>query len=674
MRWIVRFLVTLFVLAAVAIGALLLVPGDRIAALAEREFVAATGRSIDIDDDVTATIFPRLGVRTGPVEIANADWADSGPMLRAEGLQVGVELLPLIAGRIEIAEITIIAPEVLLERGADGRANWEFETAAAREAIGESAGAGGGIPEFTLGQANITGGSLRYRDHASGGDVTLTDLDLRLELPVFDGPGDITMTARMNDQLQEISGRVENFGPFLNGAVSRMALTLGVGGSTIGFEGRGGYQPFAFDGTINADLADMAAVHATLGQAAPDVPQGFGRQIGVVGEVTFTPEQTMHLRGATLRLDQNRLAGEADVELDRERPYISAQFTADHLDFSSLAAGGGEAPETTTEGTVAQGWSRDPIDAAFLALADADIAFRAESMDLGTLKLGPTRATAALDRSRIVFDLREVLAYEGAVTGQFVMNNRNGLSVGGELAMAGIALQPALTDLAGYERLIGTADFDLKFLGVGNSLHAIMNSLSGDGSFQIGQGELRGLDLVGMLRNLDLAYEGEGQKTIFDAVGASFTIANGVLRNDDLAFDAPLITATGEGTIGIGTQTFDYRVVPTALKAEDGSGGVTVPVLITGTWADPKFRPDLQSLIDQELEAEREALEERLREEAEAAEEALRDRVNEALGVDEEGGETPEEALERKVEEEAERALRRLLGIEEEPAAPETQN
>lgn len=671
MRWIIRFFVTLFVLAAVAIGALLLVPGDRIAALAEREFVAATGRSITIDDDVTATIFPRLGVRTGPVEIANAEWSENAPMLQAEGLAVGVELLPLIAGRIEIAEITVIGPQVLLERGADGRVNWEFEAAA--EAGEAGAQPSGGIPEFTLVLASVENGTLRYLDGESGSDITLTELDMSLELPVFDGPGDVTLSARINDQLQEVSGRIENFGPFINGGVSEMVLRLGVGGSTIGFEGRGGYQPFAFDGALTAELDDMAAVYATLGQPVPDVPAGFGRRIGVVGEVTFTPEQTMHLRGGTLRLDQNRLSGEADVDLARDRPFVSAQFTADHLDFSSLAAGGGDAPETTAEGTVAEGWSKDPIDVGALALADADVAFRAESIDLGTLKLGPTRATAALDQSRIVFDLREVQAYEGAVTGQFVMNNRNGLSVGGELAMGGIALQPALTDLAGYERLIGNADFDLKFLGVGNSLNAIMNSLSGEGRFQIGQGELRGLDLVGMLRNLDLAYEGEGQKTIFDAVSAGFNIQNGVLRNDDLAFDAPLIAATGEGAVGIGAQTFDYRVVPTALKAEDGSGGVTVPVLITGTWADPKFRPDLQSLIDQELEAEREALQERLREEAEAAEEALRDRVNEALGVDEEGGESPEEALERKVEEEAARALRRLLGIPEEPAT-EPQN
>jgi len=61
----------------------------------------------------------------------------------------------------------------------------------------------------------------------------------------------------------------------------------------------------------------------------------------------------------------------------------------------------------------------------------------------------------------------------------------------------------------------------------------------------VGRGELLGLDIAGMVRNLDAAYVGEGSKTVFDAISASFEIKGGVLRNDDLSFGAPLVTATG---------------------------------------------------------------------------------------------------------------------------------
>ena len=50
--------------------------------------------------------------------------------------------------------------------------------------------------------------------------------------------------------------------------------------------------------------------------------------------------------------------------------------------------------------------------------------------------------------------------------------------------------------------------------------------------------------------------------------------------------------------LGLGARMLNYRLRPTALAAEDGTGGVMVPLLITGTWADPKFRLDLElSLI-----------------------------------------------------------------------------
>ena len=42
-----------------------------------------------------------------------------------------------------------------------------------------------------------------------------------------------------------------------------------------------------------------------------------------------------------------------------------------------------------------------------------------------------------------------------------------------------------------------------------------------------------------MLRTLDLNYMGTGAKTIFDTITASFTIAKGVLRNDDLSAGCP---------------------------------------------------------------------------------------------------------------------------------------
>jgi AsmA protein len=230
--------------------------------------------------------------------------------------------------------------------------------------------------------------------------------------------------------------------------------------------------------------------------------------------------------------------------------------------------------------------------------------------------------------------------------------------------------EPLLTDLAGWDRLVSTGTFDLEFLGVGSSVDAIMKSLKGQGALELGKGELRGLDIAGMLRTLDPGYVGEGQKTIFDGMAGTFTIADGVLSNSDLKLVAPYVTASGAGDIGLGARTLDYRLRPTALAAADGTGGVMVPLQVTGTWAKPRFRLDLESIAREKMEAEAEAAAARLEEEAKAAEAAakaeLEQRLKEELGVEvapeESLGDAAKRGAQQALEEEALRALEDILG------------
>ncbi len=677
MRLILRFILVLFVLAVVTIAALLFMPGDKIARFAEQQFESATGRSIEIGGDVRTSIYPLLGVRTGAITVANAPWSDAGPMLQAEGMSIGVDLMALFRGDVRIKKVEVIAPKILLEVAKDGRANWEMAPSG-----GDTAGAGGeagGVPAFSLGRGQIRNATLTYIDHASGEKISLSEMDAELRLPKFTGRADISLSARLNGQAVSLTGDVAGFDKFLSGAVGQMDITVQVGDSKISFDGKAGISPLSADGGIRADLADMAALFGAIDMAAPDLPKGMGRTANVSGRMTYTAKGTAHLRGGLIRLEHNVFSGGADLFFDGERPRLKARIEADALDFSVLAASVDDAGQDVE---VAKGWSTDVIDTSGLAALDAEVTLVANSINLGTVKLGQSSVAAKLDRSRVVFTLNEVRTYDGVIKGQFVLNGRGGLSVGGDLTASGLAMTPLLRDLADYERLVGVGDMRLKFLGVGNTMDAIMNSLSGDGSFKLGQGEILGLDLVGMLRNLDASYRGAGQKTVFNSIGATFTIKDGVLRNDDLSFIAPLAKALGAGDVGIGTQTLKYRVNPVVMTAADGTGGISVPVLITGTWADPKFRPDLQALIDQNLAKEKAALEAKIAAEKAAAEARLQaekaalearlaaekakalQRAQEVLDVEIEEGETLEDAARRKLEDEAKRKLLNLLGGE----------
>ncbi|MDZ4089406.1 MAG: AsmA family protein [Tabrizicola sp.] len=665
MRWIVRVGVTLAVLVVLGLGLGAMVPAERVAQAVSSQFEAITGRKMQLQGEVSPRLWPSLGISTGPVSIANAEWADSDqPLFQAQGLSIDVNIGALFGGEVKILGLAADRPEINLERNAEGEANWVF-------AAGTGGGAGS-VPApatgFSLDQGTITGGTIRYVDRQSGREIALDGVDATLAIPDFSGPFTLTATGLSGGQAAalDLSGGV--FSAFALGRVVPVTATLTAGGSKVTFDGRGGYAPVVAEGALVADLADLPALGALTGSELSRPPLGLGQdKLQISGTLTLDGTGAAFLRGAEIAADQNQLKGDLDLLPGEARPLLKGALAAGPIVIGTGPEGemgGGQAG-----GMDAEGWPEGEIDVSALGALDAEVALSAPSIDLGVLKLGQTRALVTIDRARAVVDIREMQAYDGQISGDFVVNGRGGLSVGGRLAFAGLQTQPLFTDLAGWDRLVSTADAELEFLGVGNSVDAIVKSLEGQGTLELGRGELRGLDIAGMLRTLDPGFVGEGQKTIFDGLAGTYSIAKGVLSNSDLKLVAPYVTASGSGELGLGERTLNYRLRPTALAAEDGTGGVMVPLLITGPWADPSFRLDLESIAREKMEAEAKAVAARLEEEAKAAEAAakaeLEQRLREELGVevapDESLGDAAKDAATQALEDQAVKALEEIL-------------
>jgi AsmA protein len=663
MRWLVRIGSGLVMLVVVLVGLVFLIPAAKVADVAAAQFLKTTGRLMTVEGGASPTIWPVLGVKTGLVQIANADWSREGPLLQAEGLAIGVDLAALIAGDIKITQIEAIRPQIILERNTDGLGNWEIASAAGRRTSSTNRASAPSTAQkgvITLDLGVIEDGSLLFLDHANGTRINMRNIAAEARIPDYSGPATLALSGIKDGVKIALDGKVGAFDAFAAGTVTDIALKATIGGSQVDFDGRLGLAPMVAEGALVADLADLVAVMGLAGQAAPTLPQGLGAKTRQVsGTITLTNAGSMHLRGGTVVLDGNRFTGDLDAVFNGGRPNLTAKISAGSLNFKAPAA-----PSTapTAQNTASPGWSRDPIDVGGLAGLDARLTLSADQIALGTAALDRTRLFITLDRGRMVIESQELRAYGGNVTGNFVINSRGGLSVGGDLRAVGMAMQPLLQDVAKFDRLIGNGDLNVKFLGVGNRLSDIMNSLSGGGSLRFGKGELRGLDLVGMLKSLDMGYIGQGQKTIFDAITASFSIQGGVLRNDDLKFKSAYITAAGSGQVGLGARDLNYRLVTTALAQTDGTGGVTVPLVISGPWAQPKFRLDMQALLDQNLAEEKE----RLKQKARAEEDRAKAKLEKELGIQRQDGEKLEDAAKRRAQEaieaEATRALRRLLG------------
>ncbi len=652
MRILFRLLGVIFVILLLFVAALFIIPTERIARIATDQFTAATGRALTISGDVRPTLYPVLGVRTDGVELANADWSQTGPMLTADRLSVGVQLMPLLSGHVEVEEIVVEGARVSLERNVDGQSNWVFETAStdASSEVDSSANGltppSGGLPRISLARGALSDTSVEFRDDSTGVLISLTGLTIDMALDGANGAATLAGSGVLNGQTVRLDLDTGDINALLAGQVERVSLKSQLADIKFDFEGRAGLSPVTLDGQTTLDVPQLTPVFALVGQAAPALPGGLDRDLAFSGQVTMSPDGAgrVFVRAGEVRAAGNTVELDADIALG-EPLTLAARVSAGDLDLSAFTQGGSTASSTTPSSSPwSAGWSTSFIDTSALALLNGNIALTARSVDLGIMKLGAMDATLALDQSRLVTTLRQVSAYQGGITGELVVNGRGGLSLGGNLRADRVALQPLLIDFADQDRLIGTADLQVQYLAVGNTMDALARSLSGSGSISIGEGELLGLDLAGMLRNLDASFRGEGSKTVFNAITASTSIANGVASNSDLIFDAPLISATGEGTIDIGNQSLAYRLTPVALT---GGAGISVPVIIEGPWSDLSFRPDLEALVNQNLAAEREALEEQLRTQAQEA-------LERELGVDvEAAGGNVEQAVRDRVDEQA---------------------
>lgn len=661
MRLIKAIVAMLIGVAILLGGALLILPTQRIAVLAAQQFEAATGRSLQFGGDVRASFYPVIGATAQNVRIGNPQWASDTPMLAAAEMDIGVNLFALFRGDIVVERIILQDPQLHILRDAEGQLNWAFgRTSTTASAPDTSEGATERRQRnVSLTEARIIGGNLHVEDAQSGTDMHITGLDATLHLEGLSGPADISASGSLNGQSFQVTATTDNAERLISGAVSAVSVDATVAGATLAFSGRAGLQDLVLEGQLQTQASALRPMMQLAGQTGGSVAPQF-LPLEMTGQVTRTADGMLYGRDLQLRAGGVRLTGAADLGFGAERPHLSGQFSGDVLDLRSAAATGQGGQGGQTGGS---GWSRTVIDASVLAALDTDVSLTLAGLRTDATTLGRLRVGVAIDRARAVFDLREVALFGGQMTGEFVMNNRSGLSVGGDLRLRAIDLLPLLTEMADYRRLQGMANMDLQFLGVGNNLHDIMNSLRGEGTLALSQGEIIGFDLAGMLRNLDMSYMGEGNRTVYQSVNGSFTIADGVLRNEDLRLEARQFSVTGRGQVGLGQRNLDYRIVPAAVRGDET---LRVPLMMTGPWDSPRFRLDLEALAREQTRLERERLEEIAREEALRLEERARNQVERRLqqdfGVERQEGERIEDTLRRGLEAEIGNRLRGLLG------------
>ena len=636
LRWI---FIAVFLFVGFAAAGLMLLPKERIAKVASAEMSKALGREVLISGDIGLSVWPVLGVKTGPVQIAGPEW-DAAPLLKAEALSIGVGAAAALKREIEIRRVELVSPEINLITAKDGRVSWAFGEST--EAAGATEGSTGVTP-FSLARATVTGGTVLIDDRRAGTREKLTGLDVALSMPKLAGPATLKLSGLRGGAALSLEGTVGNARDLIAGRLTPVTARFEAAGGSARFEGRMS-QALEAEGQMSLSTSSTSTFMQSLGLGAAELPRGMGQAIDMTGQVTFSGGEIVNLRGMTLKLDQNTLTGDGDIRLGGAKPQITAKLAAGALDFASLAAEGGSGG-----GESSAGWSKTTIDASGLAAVNAEVSLAVQSLDAGMIKLGASSLGVSLDNSRLVLKLPKATGYGGQISGEFVVNNRGGLSVGGNLNILQADVKSLLVDLMGVERLSGKGDGFVKFLGSGRNLDAIMNSLSGNGGLAMAGGTISGLDLNGLMGT------GNGTKgtTVFDKLGASFDIKAGVLSNDNLNMTLPRIAATGKGVVGLGAQTINYVFTPVALKASSGKD-LAFPVKIYGPWSNPKIIPDLSAAIDLNFKEKKEEVKQK-------ANDAIKKKVEQELGVSVGEGQSVEDAVKQGVEDKLKKELFKIF-------------
>ena len=642
MRLLFRIFVALVITLVVVLGGLLLLPGDKLAELVSDQLEAQTGRKLTVSGEVALSVWPVMGVKAHGVSLSNADWAGDQPMLTAETLSVGISGPDLLNGDVKIKSIRAEAPHLNLSTNANGQGNWQLPAvsdASPSGSAGADSAAGGAGSTLNIETLMLSGASVSYAAHGEA-VVEVQNIDLALKWPEPNGTVDLVMTLQSSEGAVKIIGEIGTFAEFLDGQVASVGATVTMGDEIARFDGRAGVSGEAA-GRLTVKSGDTARVLSAAGLDDVSLPRGLGQSVTAGGDLTYTPDGRLTLRDLNLDLGANVLKGAVDLTLG-EVPYVTAKLQAQDLDLTGVAATSGSTGGDSSE---TAGWSTAPIDASALASLEGSVELTVASLNTGSVKLGASKLILSIDNARAVLKFLPASVFGGSVQGQVVANNRNGLSVGGKLTYSGIRLEQALGQLADYDRLNGEALGELQFLGIGNTQDAIMRSLSGKGWLEIGKGFFTGFDLEGLMRS----GSGNGGSTVFDNLSASYTLKDGNLNNQDLLISLKGVRADGAGRIGLGAQDLDYLFTPTATAA-NGGRGLSLPLRITGPWADPKIRPDLSEV----LEAEIDGIEEQ-------ATDQLRQKLSEELNVEIAPEQDLEEAIKDGLEQRAKDSLLRLL-------------
>jgi AsmA protein len=473
-----------------------------------------------------------FGIELPELTLSNPAGFTGDPFAGVKHARLKADLLPLLRRELVVGEITIDGLALNLVRNASGRTNWEGLTGASETPASAQ-------------QTESTSNALKevMLGNVAVHDASLTWKDLKT--------GDAYAIRKLN---------VET-GPFTSGQPLDFRLSV----------------ELQYGKPSRQSLLDVSARY----QPQPD---GFS------------------LDRFDVKLDDSHLTGKASAKqgkaLDWTFDLSLDQLDADrYLPTSAGSAAAGTDATASSSDDSPLVMLRDMNGSGSLQIGKLKVkGIKVEGLAL-SLKMADGMITSGPNRAKLYGG-----TYEGA-SSLDVRGSKAGIRLDEKLA--GINAGALFKDFGMLDKFSGKGGVTVKAAAKGASPTDFTRSLDGSIGLQLADGKIQGVDLEKIIRETKQAGAKVTGKpvpaetkptdeTLFSILAATMTFQNGTARSDDIRLEGSVLNATGAGSADLLRETLDYRLQVTVMTGEDK--GLTVPVVVTGTFTKPSFGVDWKGL------------------------------------------------------------------------------
>lgn len=532
------------------------------------------------------------------ISLANAPGYAEPSMLEIADARLRIKLWPLLWGKIELPDLALSKPRLVLEKSKDGK-NWDMPMFSEGSKV-----SGAVVPDNrrevpVIEYLRIDDGLLIYRDREK-------EMDLELALNTVTGEsGDekSTTTIKGHGTMQGKKFTVEAQG----GSIRRLRnsekafpldLKVIMGGTNLTFKGTldDPIKRKGIDGLLTIKGGNMADLfYLTLLPLPPTPPYNLSGQLKKDTDVWA-------YRGFKGMVGDSDLRGNLSYDTGGERGYMKANLVSNNTDIDDLGGFIGYAPSGKRGETATLEQKRKAAQEAASPrlLPDTKLSvkrLRATDMDV-TLNIAKLRAPKLpfrgmdlhfnLKQGLLKVDPMRLTLADGNIQGRLTVNARQDVpDVDMNLNFAKLQLRRFFEGTRFAASTQGDIGGNIALRGKGLSLARAFGSSNGRVTAIIPKGTMSLLLIEAA--DIDIAEAvplllGKEKKTEIRCGVADFRVKNGLLRSQVFILDTKDTHLKGDVTVNLKNERLNARF---NAQPKDGSAlSLQAPIVITGRLKD----------------------------------------------------------------------------------------